>query len=135
MLDALRSSLRAVDDVAHIISGAARQTNLLALNATIEASRAGQAGAGFAVVANEVKTLAGNTADSSASITETLGQLNRDTTAVVGAIQTVSESISGIDTTISDVRAVTAAQQATLDEVIRRLNDATAQVTASTTGQ
>jgi methyl-accepting chemotaxis protein len=120
----LHQSLRKVDEVARFIGGIARQTNMLALNATIEAARAGVAGQGFAVVANEVKNLAATTAESTETITRTLDRLNADVAVVVEIMTGMSEAISAIDRTTTGAQQVTAEQVATVEELIVRINAA-----------
>src|SRR5258706_12082037 len=94
---ALGESLHRVGGLTKLISGVADQTKLLALNATIEAARAGSAGAGFSVVAGEVKALAMETAQSSGDIISTLGGLETDASQVATAIATVGANIATLD--------------------------------------
>ena len=117
-IDGLAIKANEIGEIVGLIQAVAAQTNLLALNATIEAARAGEAGRGFGVVAQEVKSLAGQTARATERIGEHVAAIQRSVSEAVEAIAAISVSMHQADGLTESIAASIKAQTNVTNDIL-----------------
>ncbi|AOV17744.1 hypothetical protein BJI67_12390 [Acidihalobacter aeolianus] len=127
VIHALESDSAQIGRVLEVINGISEQTNLLALNAAIEAARAGEQGRGFAVVADEVRTLAMRTQDSTEEIRGMIERLQDGSKSAVSAMTTGREKAQASVTQARDAGV----SLDTISQSVTRINDMNALIASA----
>ncbi|MET1079735.1 MAG: methyl-accepting chemotaxis protein [Pseudomonas sp.] len=131
VINRLHTQSDEIGTVLGVIQSIAEQTNLLALNAAIEAARAGEAGRGFAVVADEVRSLASNTQKATESIRRMIGALQDGAQQAVAAMQQSRQQAEG---SVSHAREA-GEVLAHITHAIEGIADGNAQISSATEEQ
>jgi methyl-accepting chemotaxis protein len=123
-VEGLASAAQRIGDVVSLIQDVAAQTNLLALNATIEAARADEAGRGFAMVASEVKTLADQTARATEEIKQQIAAMQNSTNGAVDAMQSIVTTMGDVNKHTQEIAGAVQQQSAATSEISHSVRQA-----------
>ncbi|EJL6400755.1 methyl-accepting chemotaxis protein [Vibrio navarrensis] len=126
-VEEMNGKSQGIHSILTVISDIAEQTNLLALNAAIEAARAGEQGRGFAVVADEVRNLAGRTKSSTEEIEQALNELLNSSHLMVASMESTKVCCQKADSSAHALEA----NVSHVAELVTHINDASMQIATS----
>ncbi len=121
LMQELAQAAERIGGIVDLISNIASQTNMLALNATIEAARAGEAGRGFAIVAQEVKALAEQTTRATTDIGTQISGIQVSTQQAALVIETISKTIREVDAIATSIASAVEEQGAATQDIVRNI--------------
>lgn len=127
VIQSLKEDSKGIGSILDVIRGVSEQTNLLALNAAIEAARAGEHGRGFAVVADEVRSLASKTQQSAGEIQTMIEKLQR---GADGAVSVMDKGLSAVETSVDQTK-LTEASLTAITSSVSQIFDLNAQINTS----
>ena len=135
----LGAKAQEIGNVTEVITEISEQTNLLALNATIEAARAGDAGKGFNVVAEEIKALSNQTSNATVDIKNKINQIQSEIEKTISGIEEIEKVISNMNDIISSIAAAVEEQSIATQNIAENItqassgiNDVSGNITGST---
>ncbi len=129
-LERLKESTDRTKNVLKLIEDIANQTNLLALNAAIEAARAGEAGKGFAVVADEVRNLAEKSREYVENITDTIAELLNEINSIAEKISTNAKTVNLLAEESANVEKDVESVSEAMDKTVETSEDASESIKA-----
>lgn len=116
-IESFQQLTKSIYNILNVLDDMAEQTNMLALNATISSQKAGSAGRGFQVIAEEIKRLAINSKDSTYKIGESINDIMNAMGELIGVMDAIHDGVSGMNTFNQTVSAAVEEQQTATNEI------------------